>query len=59
MSAELVIQAIIAALTHATELSQLFATATAEGRDLTDAEVASAMGNAQAAIDRLAASKKP
>lgn len=57
MNAALVLQALIAALTHATELGQLFATANAEGRDLTDAEVAGALGRAQAAIDSF--QKKP
>lgn len=57
MTASLVLEALIAALTHATELGQLFATANAEGRDLTDDEVAAALGRAQTAID--AFKKKP
>lgn len=57
MNAALVLQALIAALTHATELSQLFATANAEGRDLTDEETFAAIGRAQAALDSF--KKKP
>ena len=58
-TAALALQLAIAALQHATELSQLISTATAEGRDVTEAELDAVRGKAVAAIDALAAAKGP
>jgi len=51
----LVIELIMAALQHATELSNLLKTAGAEGRDVTDEEVANLRAKAAASIDALEA----
>lgn len=57
---ELLLEASIAALTHAGEINELMLTAQKEGRDVTPEEVAAVMGKAQGAIDKFAASiKKP
>ena len=58
-TAALVIQLAITALQHATELNQLLATATAEGRDVTPAELDACRAKASAAIDALAGAKRP
>lgn len=55
----LVLELAIAAMQHATELSQLYATATAEGRDITPEELAAVRAKAVAAIDALEAAKRP
>lgn len=57
--AALALQAAITAMQHATEISQLIATATAEGRDITQPELDGLRGRAVAAIDALEAAKKP
>lgn len=51
----LVLELAIAAMTHATELAQLYATAKAEGRDITPEELAGVRAKAVAAIDALEA----
>lgn len=56
---ELLLEAAIAALTHAGEINQLLLTAKQEGRDVTPEEVVIVMGRAQASVDRLEALKKP
>jgi len=55
----LLLQLVITALTHATEIQQLIAVAQAEGRDVSDAEVASVRARAVAAVDALDAASKP
>jgi hypothetical protein len=55
---ELVIGLTIAALQHATELQQLLSTATAEGRDVTPAELAALRSKATKAVDALEAAIK-
>ena len=55
MNTALVLQLAIVATQHAAELQQLLATALAENRDLTDAEVAAARDKSQASIDALIA----
>jgi len=57
-TATLVIQLAISAMQHATELSQLLAKASAEGRDVTPDELAAIRAKATAAIDALEASIK-
>ncbi len=54
----LLLQLAITALTHATEIQALIATAVAEGRDVTDAEIAAVRGKATAAVDALDAASK-
>ena len=49
-TAALVLQLAITAMQHATELNQLLATAAAEGRDVTDLELAAAQDKATKAI---------
>lgn len=58
-TAALVLDLAIAAMQHATELSQLFAKANAEGRDVTPEELADVRQKAVDAIDALEAAKKP
>lgn len=55
----LLLEAAIAALTHAGEINQLLLTAKQENRDVTPEEVAAVMGKAQASIDRLEAARRP
>lgn len=55
----LVLQLAIAAATHAAELNQLYAAATAEGRDITPEELGALRGKAVAAIDALMMAHKP
>lgn len=57
-TAALALQLAIAALQHATELSQLIATATAEGRDITPAELAGVRAKAVSAVDVLEAARR-
>lgn len=54
----LLLQLAITALTHATEIQALIAQAVAEGRDVTDAEVAAIKAKATAAVDALDAASK-
>ena len=54
-TAALVLQLAITALQHATELNQLLATASSEGRDVTQDELAALQGKASAALDALQA----
>lgn len=51
----LVLQLAIAATQHAAELQQLLATAQAEGRDVTQAELDAQLAKAGAALDTLQA----
>lgn len=57
-NAALVLQLAIVALQHATELNQLLATATAEGRDVSDAELSALRTRAGTAVDALDAAIK-
>lgn len=54
-TAALVLQLAITAMQHATELNQLLATANAEGRDVTPAELAAVRSKAVASLDKLEA----
>lgn len=54
-NAALALSLAIAALQHATELNQLIAAANAEGRDITDAEIAAARAKASVSVDALQA----
>lgn len=49
----MVLELLIAATTHASELAGLLATAKAEGRDVSAEELAGAKGRAAAALDAL------
>lgn len=55
----LVLDLAIAAMQHATELSQLFQKATVEGRDVTPEELAAVRSKAIDAIDALEAARAP
>lgn len=57
-TAALVLQLAITAMQHATELNQLLATATAEGRDVTQDELDNLRLKAASAIDALDAAVK-
>lgn len=54
----LLLQLAITALTHATEIQGLIATAVAEGRDVTDEELAGLKAKATAAVDALDAASE-
>lgn len=58
-NAALALQLAITALQHATELNALLQTALAQGRDVSDDEIALFRLRAQAAVDALAATTPP
>jgi len=49
----IVLELLLVAISRASELSSLLQTASAQGRDVTDAEVATLRAGAEAAIDKL------
>lgn len=55
MGADLAVQLLIAALSHAQELGTLIQTARAQGRDISDAELAAAAGGYDAVRTQLLA----
>ncbi len=57
-NAALVLQLLITALQHATEISQLLSTAQAEGRDVSDAELDALQAKASTALDVLEAARR-
>ena len=59
MNAAIIVQLLITAIEHAAELSAVLGKANAEGRDVTDAEVAAVRAKAKAAVDALAAAVAP
>jgi len=57
-NAALVLELMITALQHVTELNQLLGTAQAQGRDVSDDELTLARSKATSALDTLAAAQR-
>jgi len=58
-NAALVLELMITALQHVTELNQLLNVAQAQGRDVSDDELVLAQSKATSALDALAAAQRP